>query len=65
MSPQHSDEPPDHPPAVPQRPVKSFRLRADLTHQIEILAAQQRRKLYELVEEALEDYLARSRSASP
>ena len=45
--------------AEPKRPVKSFRLREDLTHQIEVLAAQQRRKLYELVEEALEEYLAR------
>lgn len=45
--------------AEPKRPVKSFRLREDLTHQIEILAAQQRRKLYELVEEALEEYLER------
>jgi hypothetical protein len=58
-----SDEPPDRPPAVLQRPVKSFRLRADLAHQIEILAAQQRRKLYELVEEAFEEYLARHQQA--
>jgi len=49
--------------AEPKRPVKSFRLRADLAHRIEILAAQQRRKLYELVEEALEDYLARHQQA--
>jgi hypothetical protein len=39
------------------RPVKSFRLRPELVHQIEILAATQRRKLYEVVEEALEQYL--------
>lgn len=45
----------------PKRPVKSFRLREDLTHQIAILAAQKRRKLYELVEEALEEYLERHR----
>ena len=45
----------------PKRPVKSFRLREDLTHQIAILAAQERRKLYELVEEALEEYLERRR----
>jgi hypothetical protein len=46
-----------------KRPVKSFRLREDLTHQIEVLAAQDRRKLYELVEEALEEYLERRRQA--
>jgi hypothetical protein len=46
-----------------KRPVKSFRLREDLTHQIEVLAAQERRKLYELVEDALEEYLARRRQA--
>jgi hypothetical protein len=46
-----------------KRPVKSFRLREDLTHQIEVLAAQDRRKLYELVEDALEEYLARRRQA--
>ena len=46
-----------------KRPVKSFRLREDLTHQIEILAAQERRKLYELVEEALEEYLERRQQA--
>lgn len=39
------------------RPVKSFRLRADLVHQVEIFAATQRRKLYEVVEDALEQYL--------
>lgn len=49
--------------AEPKRPVKSFRLREDLTHQIAILAAQKRRKLYELVEEALEEYLERHQQA--
>jgi hypothetical protein len=47
-------------PSELKRPVKSYRLREDLTHQIEILAAQQRRKLYEVMEEALEEYLERS-----
>ena len=46
-----------------KRLVKSFRLREDLTHQIAILAAQKRRKLYELVEEALEEYLERHQQA--
>jgi hypothetical protein len=49
--------------AEPKRPVKSFRLREDLTHRIAILAAQKRRKLYELVEEALEEYLERHQQA--
>jgi hypothetical protein len=42
-----------------QRIVKSFRLRDDISHRIEIFAAQERRKIYEVVEEALEEYLAR------
>lgn len=42
-----------------QRVVKSFRLRDDISHRIEIVAAQERRKIYEVVEEALEEYLAR------
>jgi hypothetical protein len=42
-----------------QRVVKSFRLRDDISHRIEIFAAQERRKIYEVVEEALEEYLAR------
>ncbi len=44
---------------APVRGVKSFRLRDDLSHQIAILAAQERRKIYEVLEEALEEYLAR------
>lgn len=39
------------------RRVKSYRIRDDLAYQIDVLAAQQRRKVYELVEEALEAYL--------
>lgn len=49
---------PDEPKPV-QRVVKSFRLRDDISHRIEIFAAQERRKIYEVVEEALEEYLAR------
>lgn len=41
------------------RVVKSFRLRDDISHRIEVFAAQERRKIYEVVEEALEEYLAR------
>ena len=44
---------------VISRSVKSFRMRDDLSHRIEILAAEERRKIYEVVEEALEEYLAR------
>lgn len=49
---------PDEPKPV-QRVVKSFRLRDDISHRIEIFAAQERRKIYEVVEEALEEYLTR------
>jgi len=45
------------PTANPMRKVKSYRIRDDLAYQIDVLAAQQRRKVYELVEEALEAYL--------
>lgn len=47
--------------AEPKRPVKSFRLRDDLIYQIEVLAAKKRVKIYELVEEALENYLKQHR----
>ena len=46
------------------RSVKSFRMRNDLSYRIEVLAAQERRKIYEVVEEALEQYLARREQAS-
>jgi hypothetical protein len=45
------------PAAEPLRRVKSYRIRDDLAYQIDVLAAQQRRKVYELVEEALSAYL--------
>jgi hypothetical protein len=45
------------PAAEPIRRVKSYRIRDDLAYQIDVLAAQQRRKVYELVEEALSAYL--------
>lgn len=40
-----------------RRVVKSYRIRDDLAHRIEVLAATERRKIYEVVEEALERYL--------
>lgn len=56
-----SGEPPK---ASATRSVKSFRMRNDLSYRIEVLAAQERRKIYEVVEEALEQYLARREQAS-
>lgn len=47
----------------PARSVKSFRMRDDLSHQIEIIAAQERRKIYEVIEEAIETYLAQRKEA--
>lgn len=41
-----------------QRSVKSFRLRDDLIVEVDVLAARERRKIYEVIEEALELYLA-------
>jgi hypothetical protein len=41
----------------PARTVKSYRLRDDLVYKIDLLAATDRRKIYEIVEEALELYL--------
>jgi hypothetical protein len=41
----------------PARTVKSYRLRDDLVYKIDLLAATDRRKIYEVVEEALELYL--------
>jgi hypothetical protein len=52
----HADTVPA-PAAEPLRRVKSYRIRDDLAYQIDVLAAQQRRKVYELVEEALTAYL--------
>jgi len=45
------------PTTEPLRRVKSYRIRDDLGYQIDVVAAQQRRKVYEVVEEALEAYL--------
>lgn len=42
---------------LPSRSVKSMRLRDDLIIAIDTLAARERRKIYEVVEEALEQYL--------
>lgn len=39
------------------RTVKSYRIRDDLAYRIDVLAAQERRKIYEVVEEALDLYL--------
>lgn len=39
------------------RTVKSYRIRDDLAYRIDVLAATERRKIYELVEEAFELYL--------
>lgn len=39
------------------RSVRSYRVRDDLTHRIDVLAAQERRKIYEVIEEALDLYL--------
>jgi hypothetical protein len=39
------------------RTVKSYRIRADLAYRIDVLAAVDRRKIYEVIEEALELYL--------
>jgi hypothetical protein len=39
------------------RTVKSYRIREDLAYRIDVLAATERRKIYEVVEEALDLYL--------
>lgn len=39
------------------RTVKSYRIRDDLAYRIDVLAATERRKIYEVVEEALDLYL--------
>jgi hypothetical protein len=48
----------------PLRRVKSYRIRDDLAYQIDVLAAQQRRKVYELVEEALTAYLRQANDSA-
>jgi len=45
------------------RTVKSYRIRDDLAYRIDVLAATERRKIYEVVEEALDLYL-RAREGS-
>jgi hypothetical protein len=39
------------------RTVKSYRIRDDLAYRIDVLAATERRKIYEVIEEALDLYL--------
>jgi hypothetical protein len=39
------------------RTVKSYRIRDDIAYRIDVLAATERRKIYEVVEEALDLYL--------
>jgi hypothetical protein len=39
------------------RTVKSYRIRDDLAYRIDVIAAQERRKIYAVVEEALDLYL--------
>lgn len=52
-------------PKAINRSAKSFRLRDDLVHRVEVLAAMERRKIYEVVEEALELYLAARAEEQP
>jgi hypothetical protein len=59
----HADAMP-MPAAEPLRRVKSYRIRDDLAYQIDVLAAQQRRKVYELVEEALTAYLRQANDSA-
>lgn len=47
--------------AEPPRSTRGFRLRADLVRELKLLAAREDRKLYEVMEEALEEYLRRRR----
>jgi hypothetical protein len=59
----HADTVPA-PATEPLRRVKSYRIRDDLAYQIDVLAAQQRRKVYELVEEALTAYLLQANDSA-
>ena len=47
----------------PQRVNRGYMLRADLIKALKLLAVQEDRNLYEVMEEALEEYLARHRES--
>lgn len=59
-----SQEPRSHYTTVerPIRPSRGYKIRLDFIYQYKLLAVKQHRKLYEVMEEALEEYLTKHKA---